>query len=63
MAAAETEALAGVEKLVATTSWRQTGTHHNPLSGDGIGGSNCNGTVDGNVDGYIEDIGGSEKRK
>jgi hypothetical protein len=31
MAAAETEALAGAEKLVATISRQQTGTHNNQL--------------------------------
>jgi hypothetical protein len=31
MAAAETEVLAGMETLVATTSQRQTGTHNNQL--------------------------------
>ena len=31
MAAIETEALLGAEKLVATTSRRQTGTHNNQL--------------------------------
>ena len=31
MAATETEALVGVEKLVATTSRWQTGTHNNQL--------------------------------
>ncbi len=31
MVAAETETSAGVEKLVATTSRRQTGTHNNQL--------------------------------
>ncbi len=33
------------------------------LSGDGNGGSNCDGEVDGNVDGYIDDDGGGKKRK
>jgi hypothetical protein len=31
MVATETEASAGTEKLVATTSWRQAGTHNNQL--------------------------------
>jgi hypothetical protein len=31
MAATKTEASAGAEKLVATTSQRQTGTHNNQL--------------------------------
>ncbi len=49
MAAAKTEALAGAEKLVTTTSWWQTGTHNNQLCGNGNGGSNCDGNVDDNV--------------
>ena len=40
-------------------------TQKSTLKGDGNGGRNCDGNVDGNldVDGYVDDDGGSGKRK
>ena len=47
MAAAKTEAPAGAEKLVTTTSRQQTEhTQESTLSSNGNGGSNCDGDVD-----------------
>ena len=38
-------------------------TQKSSLSGDGNVGSNCNGNVVGNTDGYVDDDGGGRKRK